>query len=171
MKAWGHLKKEGTAGNIIKEMTALWNKMMTGKIQVEQIFEDSDLEIAFEIRRIVFILEQKVPEKEEFDEFDMECEHFLGYYGIDPAGTARMRITEQGVKLERFAVLPEFRRKKVGSEILKRLIEEARLHKPEKIYLHAQTEVKRFYEKHGFVSEGEEFIEADIPHIKMILKK
>ncbi len=171
MKAWGHINTEGTAGNIIKEMTALWNKMMTGKISIEQIFEDADLEIAFEIRRIVFILEQKVTEKEEFDEFDMNCEHFLGYYGIDPAGTARMRTTEKGVKLERFAVLPEFRRKKVGSEILKRLIEEAKMHKPEMIYLHAQTEVRRFYEKHGFAAEGHEFIEADIPHIKMILKK
>ena len=33
--------------------------------------------------------------------------------------------------------------------------------------LHAQTHALGFYEKHGFVAEGEEFMEAGIPHFVM----
>ena len=34
-------------------------------------------------------------------------------------------------------------------------------------YLHAQEAVVGFYERLGFVVEGERFFEADIPHVAM----
>ena len=37
----------------------------------------------------------------------------------------------------------------------------------EELMLHAQTWTVGFYESLGFVAEGEEFEEADIPHITM----
>jgi predicted GNAT family N-acyltransferase len=36
--------------------------------------------------------------------------------------------------------------------------------------LHAQCNAKGFYEKSGFVPRGDVFMEADIPHIEMVLK-
>ena len=34
-------------------------------------------------------------------------------------------------------------------------------------YLHSQSHAKAFYERHGYVVEGEEYLEAGIPHIAM----
>jgi len=36
------------------------------------------------------------------------------------------------------------------------------------IYLNAQESVIKFYEKLGFISKGEIFYEANIPHQKMV---
>ena len=38
-------------------------------------------------------------------------------------------------------------------------------------YLHAQTYAVKFYERFGFIAEGDEFEEAGIPHLQMRLKK
>jgi hypothetical protein len=37
----------------------------------------------------------------------------------------------------------------------------------EECILHSQTPVLRFYQTLGYIAEGEEFYEADIPHYKM----
>jgi predicted GNAT family N-acyltransferase len=38
------------------------------------------------------------------------------------------------------------------------------------LVLHAQTHAIDFYNKHGFQIEGDEFLEAGIPHRRMTLK-
>jgi len=124
--------------------------------------------IAFEIRRKVFEEEQKVPREEEFDEYEEACRHYLVYLDDLPVGTARWRKTEKGVKLERFAVLKEYRNSGAGSEVLKKVLEEV---KPlqKKIYLHAQLPAINFYRKAGFETEAEMFSEANIDHYLMVL--
>ena len=57
------------------------------------------------IRRIVFIEEQKVPKDLEVDGLDLACVHFLADSDGRPAGTARLRITDDHhAKAERVAV-------------------------------------------------------------------
>jgi predicted GNAT family N-acyltransferase len=123
---------------------------------------------AFEIRRKVFVIEQQVPADEEFDEYEKESQHFLAIYNNIPAGTARWRFTNYGIKLERFAVLEEFRKMKVGSKILSEILKEV-VPFDKKIYLHAQIQAVDFYQKFGFVKKGEIFSECDIEHYKMEL--
>jgi predicted GNAT family N-acyltransferase len=65
------------------------------------------------------------------------------------------------------AVLPEFRRRGLGRVVLRSLIDEAAARDVQGLYLHAQTQALAFYEKEGFLAEGEEFFECDIPHRKM----
>jgi len=122
----------------------------------------------FEIRRLVFVIEQEVPAHEEYDEHETTSQHFLAKYQGIPCGTCRYRTTENGIKLERFAVLKTYRRKAVGSELVKAVLSSIGETK-QKIYLHAQTHAEPFYEKHGFSAEGELFYEAGIPHHKMSL--
>jgi hypothetical protein len=60
----------------------------------------------FEIRRKVFVEEQKVSSEDEFDEFEASAQIiFWLFMMIMPVATARWRATEKGIKLERFAVL------------------------------------------------------------------
>jgi predicted GNAT family N-acyltransferase len=123
------------------------------------------LEQAFAIRRKVFVEEQKVSEEEEF-EFEDACDHFLIFSKGKPVGTARLRITDKGVKLERFAFLKEARGKGLGHDLLRYMITDARkFGKP--IYLHAQATVVDFYKKQGFVITGPKFMEAGIEHYPM----
>ena len=49
------------------------------------------------------------------------------------------------------------------------LIEEARRRNHRRLLLHAQTRARRFYETRGFRAEGDEFMEAGIPHVLMAL--
>lgn len=124
---------------------------------------------AFEIRSKVFVEEQKVDSREEFDQFEDICLHYLLYYKDSPAGTARWRETEKGIKLERFAVLKEFRGKGLGEMLVRTVLSDV-LPKKMKLYLHAQLTAVPLYEKCGFKKQGEIFSECDIDHYLMSYK-
>jgi GNAT superfamily N-acetyltransferase len=91
-----------------------------------------------------------VKEEEEFDEYDSLSRHFLGFYEKNPCGNARVRTTENGIKLERFCVLLPYRNRNVGQNLVLKLVEEAKLSNTLQIYLHAQIQALGFYEKLGF---------------------
>ncbi|MBC8112721.1 MAG: GNAT family N-acetyltransferase, partial [Verrucomicrobia bacterium] len=92
-------------------------------IEVRLIELPEDLQKAFAIRKAVFVLEQSVPADEEY-EFEEESRHFLAFSGEMACGTARWRYTEKGIKLERFAVLIDFRSQQVGSALVKAILED-----------------------------------------------
>ena len=120
------------------------------------------------VRRAVFIEEQHVPKALELDEADKTCHHVLATNADNqPIGTGR--IGPDG-HIGRMAVLKEYRRQGVGSALLAALLDYARQEQYSNVYLHAQLSAIPFYEKHGFVAEGEEFIDAGIAHRNMILK-
>jgi predicted GNAT family N-acyltransferase len=120
------------------------------------------------IRNEVFIKEQKVDREIEF-EHEEESVHFLGFYEDDAIATARYRETDEGIKLERFATLEEFRNKNVGAAMLSRVLEDV-LPLKKKVYLNSQLKAVPFYKRHGFEEEGEHFFEADIEHVKMVFR-
>lgn len=124
-------------------------------------------DIARNIRYQVFYVGLNIPAEIDCDGFDKEAQHYLLLLNKLPVATARWRETENGIKLERFAVLSEYRNNNIGKELLLEMLKDV---KPLRntIYLHAQHNAVRFYEKNGFVKEGEPFYEADIEHHKMI---
>lgn len=143
------------------------------EITVRKINDEPELSQAFDIRRVVFVREQKVPVEEEFDFYDEESEHYLAYYGDTPCGAARWRLTDLGksIKLERFAVLKEYRNKGVGSALVKKTLEDAlEVIGCDKIYLNAQLDAVPLYQRFGFVPVGEVFLECDIEHLQMELR-
>ena len=140
-------------------------------VSVNKIEDPADLKAAFAIREKVFVEEQKVPTDAEYDEHEDVARHYLARYNGVPCGAARWRKTSNGVKLERFAVLPEYRNKAVGTEILKQVLQDVEGTYPNaEIYLHAQLPAVPFYARQGFAPVGEKFSECDIEHYKMILR-
>ena len=129
--------------------------------------DQKNTDAAFDIRRKVFVIEQEVEEREEYDEFEHTSIHYLVFVNEKPVGTARWRITENGIKLERFAVLKEYRNAGAGRAVLLKVLEDV---KPldRKIYLNAQVTAMKFYEREGFITEGEMFIECNIKHFRMV---
>ncbi|MGV0035050.1 MAG: GNAT family N-acetyltransferase [Candidatus Azotimanducaceae bacterium WSBS_2022_MAG_OTU7] len=117
------------------------------------------------IRHLVFIVEQKVPKDEEWDGKDEESWHWLATDTNDaPIGTARLLPDGQ---IGRMAVLSNYRKFGVGAALLEQAVEKARHLGFSSVFLNAQTHALGFYEKAGFVAEGEEFQEADIAHYRM----
>jgi predicted GNAT family N-acyltransferase len=136
---------------------------------VEKISSDGILQEAFNIRKLVFVQEQNVDEKEEY-EFEEDSHHYIAKIDDQFVGTARWRVTDKGVKLERFAVLKNYRSRGVGSALLSTMLKEIP-HNDMIIYLHAQVTAIGLYKKFGFVETGNLFEEANIQHYKMILQK
>jgi predicted GNAT family N-acyltransferase len=117
------------------------------------------------VRWKVFVEEQRVPEDEEWDEHDPRCRHVLAAAADGmPVGTGRLLPDGH---IGRMAVLKEWRGGGIGSALMRRLLLLAREARHETVRLHAQTHAIGFYRKHGFVAEGEEFMEAGIPHFVM----
>ncbi len=136
------------------------------KITVKKITNHTDLEIAFAIRKQVFVIEQNCPAHLEFENEEVS-HHFLAFADEIPAGVCRWRQTPNGYKCERFAVLKQFRSLGVGSYLLADLLADLPPNS-HNIYLHAQLTAMGLYAKFGFVAKGEIFNEAGIQHYKMV---
>ncbi|MCC6817443.1 MAG: GNAT family N-acetyltransferase [Bacteroidia bacterium] len=135
-------------------------------VEVKKIKSHEERDLAFEIRRRVFVIEQAVDATEEYDEDDEKCTHFIAYLEGNPAGTARWRFKDKGIiKLERFAVERQYRGKGIGAALVKAVLED--LPVAEKVMMHAQLHAIPFYEKQGFITYGPEFEEAGIRHFAM----
>ena len=139
-----------------------------GRLSVEHRYttwnDDSD-QIYF-VRKAVFVEEQGIPEDLDFDGLDPECWHVLTCTSkSEPIGTARM---QRDGHIGRIAVLKNWRRKGVGARLLASLVKKAVEQDLTGVYLHSQAQAVSFYEKRGFRKEGDIFMEADIPHQKMV---
>jgi len=135
------------------------------------------------IRCQVFQQEQGVAESLEFDGEDEAAVHFLAYWGDRAVGTTRLRYLagtavtvpahvsppnpETVAKIERVAVLREYRGQCIGQKLMEAAIAYLHQQKITVIKLNAQLSVQKFYERLGFQPQGDIFDEADIPHITM----
>mgnify|MGYP002075675207 CR=1 FL=1 len=120
------------------------------------------------IRRAVFVVEQGIAAAMEFGDpaADARARHWLATTEDgEPAGCVR-RLDD---RLGRLAVLPAQRRRGIGAALVRRVIRDALEQGLPGLYLHAQSQASGFYEQLGFLVEGEEFIEAGLPHVRMAL--
>ncbi|MBO0473671.1 GNAT family N-acetyltransferase [Enterococcus ureasiticus] len=124
---------------------------------------------AVKIRRQVFMLEQGVPGEIEIDKYEAACIHFVLYGDENEAiSTCRLLPLEDGlIKLQRMAVQKEYRGKDYGRLI----VESAEQFSKEQGYramtLGAQITALGFYERIGYIKEGEMFLDANIEHYQM----
>ncbi|MGG3888406.1 GNAT family N-acetyltransferase [Metabacillus fastidiosus] len=136
-------------------------------MEIEIVTTDKQLEDAFNIRKIVFVEEQKVPIEEEIDQFENEADHLVLYDGEKPVGAARFRVVDEYGKLERICILKDYRNKGAGSLIMEYLENLASQRGLNKIKLNAQTKAVPFYERFGYKTVSELFMDAGIPHVTM----
>jgi predicted GNAT family N-acyltransferase len=132
-------------------------------------FEDNDFAIIKDIRKNVFANELGIPESNLFDKYDETCDHFILFDEKNPIGTIRFVRVEKNVKLERMAILSEFRAKSYGKNAILQLKEYYQTQGYSKIILDSIYHVRAFYKKCGFLEEGEIFQRVGIDHIRMSL--
>ena len=144
-------------------------------------FHDAHIEIgrwqvlkkaAQAVRHAVFVEEQRIPAELERDPADAGCVHAVVFNAAGQAvGTGRLLPLPDGVmKLGRLAVLRSWRGRGVGQALLQALLDAAREQGAREVMLHAQQSAASFYLEAGFKPRGEEFMEAGIPHLEMVLE-
>lgn len=128
-----------------------------------------EYKLALSIRKEVFVLEQKVPEEIEVDQYEGSCEHFLTTIDGEPAATGRLRVKDAYIKFERIATRKRFRGQGVGRNLMDAMLKHATQKYPQLTpYMHSQLDAVPFYQKLGWISQGEVFFEANIPHMAMV---
>ena len=125
------------------------------------------------LRSEVFVVEQKCA-YQDLDNKDEKALHLVGEENNKII--AYTRIFRKGdffknSSIGRVLVKKEYRNKDYGRKIMISSIEKLKKEpKEEKIELSAQKYLLKFYSEFGFEKIGEEYLEDNIPHVKMILK-
>lgn len=144
--------------------------ILTPKINLIKLnFSDHDFEIIRNIRKNVFADELRISESELFDEYDETCDHFVIFDEKNIVGAVRFVLLEKNIKLERMAILSEFRTKNYGKNTIIQLKEYYHARGYTKIILDSIYSVNGFYKKCGFLEEGGIFQRVGIDHIRMSL--
>lgn len=131
------------------------------------ITNEEDLKAAFDIRKKVFVDEQGVPAENEYDEFDETAKHVLVLYNGEPAATGRLREVDGVAKLQRICVLESHRKYGLGRAVMEALESIARDGGLKEAKLNGQTHAEPFYNKLGYRTVSDIFLEEGIPHVTM----
>ena len=121
------------------------------------------------VRTQVFVQEQGIDAKDEWDTADADAVHAVvtNRFG-HPLGTARLLKKSPGVaQIGRMAVVRVMRGSGLGGQLLNALVDIAKARGDKEVLLHAQTSAQAFYAREGFVPVGEPFDEVGIAHIEM----
>ncbi len=139
---------------------------------VKRFQELTSIEL-YEILRLraeVFVVEQDCV-YQDVDGNDEKALHILGIKNNEVVAYAR--IFDQGLYFEeasigRVVVAEKERRFKYGHALIDTSIEAVKAHyKVSCIKISAQIYLKKFYESHGFVASGANYLEDNIPHVAM----
>ena len=117
-------------------------------------------------RTEVFLLEQKII-CQDMDDVDYECLHCFLFDGKRVQACLRAFLSGEGeVTIGRVVSIEH--KKGLGRELMQKSLEEIKKHFDcKKIVVHAQTQAEGYYEKMGFSTVSEEFMEENIPHVMM----
>lgn len=124
---------------------------------------------ALTIRYKVFVDEQKVPADLEIDEFEDSSLHLVLYEKNKPIATARIyELADAVYKVQRVAVLKDYRNSGIGTRLMEEIEQKAEMHKAKTLTLGSQNTAIPFYKKLGYQVASKEFMDAGIPHHTMV---
>ncbi|HWS27837.1 MAG TPA: GNAT family N-acetyltransferase, partial [Xanthomonadales bacterium] len=141
--------------------------MIDDRYFIEPAVWSVDADALKAVRTAVFIVEQQIPERDEWDADDEAADHVLARSrdGV-PIGTGRLLADG---RIGRMAVVKEWRGEGVGAAMLRHLMERAAARGMRRLKLSSQKYAVPFYAQAGFVVDGPEYLECDIPHQGMLL--
>jgi ElaA protein len=130
-----------------------------------------ELYAAMRLRQEVFVIEQECAYLDA-DGIDLHSWHLLGR---DAAGTlqACLRIVPPGLKYDEASIgrvcsAGAVRGTGAGRALVAEgVLQAERLFPGRGLRISAQARLRRFYEDFGFIAEGAEYLEDNIPHVEM----
>lgn len=118
------------------------------------------------LRDLVFVVGQKITSEPEVDGLDPECHHAMLRRDHRVIGTARIFASRNPIVVGRVAVHGDFQKQGLGTELM-RQVQQWIGNRPAE--LHAQAHLEPWYTTLGWRRVGDVFIEAEIPHVTMVL--
>lgn len=118
------------------------------------------------IREQVFIKEQNIAPSDEWDALDAVSTHFVLYQDQQAVATARLLADNS---IGRVAVLKAARGQNLGLALMQYVLCYAKQHGRLSVQLSSQVHAMAFYQRLGFMAEGAEYLDCNIPHIRMCL--
>ena len=144
---------------------------MEYKIRTFDELSNRELYSILRLRSEIFVVEQNCV-YQDLDNKDLNAYHLMAVENGELIGY--LRILNKGVSYKeasigRVVVKKEYRRKKLGLEIINKGIDFIiNTMKEKEVRISAQVYAKNLYEKAGFVEVSEEYLEDDIPHVEML---
>ena len=140
------------------------------QLEIRLASTPDEISKVFAIRAAVFMAEQTCPYEEEFDGNDYAGAHVIGFVNGEAAAVLRIRYFADFVKLERLAVLPEFRRTLIAKEVVEHAIAICRRKGYRKMYGHAQKRLVGLWRRFGFepMHKNTPLIFSDHEYVEML---
>lgn len=130
-----------------------------------------DLSEPHALRRAVFIDEQGFSEAEEWDDLDRDAVQLVVRDDGRAVASARLLRDGETGKIGRICVLKSHRGRALGDALVRFGIEHFRATPGiARVYLSAQDQALRFYERFGFTAYGEGYLDGTVPHHEMELR-
>lgn len=130
----------------------------------------AELYNVLQLRSEVFVVEQNCV-YQDIDGKDSKALHLIGTF--DGSIVAYARLFAPGyyfdnASIGRVVINANYRDRKWGHSLMQAAISGIKdYYGQDVITISAQLYLKKFYEGHGFIQEGDEYLEDDIPHIRM----
>jgi len=127
---------------------------------------------ALALRYDVFFRPHGLPEHVTIDKREAASKHFAAIVDGELVSYGRLTESEQGIfSISQMVTRPDRQGEGHGTLVLKRIIAYAVKKGAKRLSLNARVHCTAFYEKQGFVPDGEVFSSAltGIPHILMVL--
>jgi ElaA protein len=126
-----------------------------------------------QLRNEVFIVEQNCP-YQDCDNKDLLAWHLMGMQKDQLLAYSRLLapgISYSESSIGRVVSSPSTRKTGMGKKLMLESIEQIRkLFQTDSIRIGAQLYLQKFYESFGFISDGDIYLEDNIPHIQMLRK-
>lgn len=122
------------------------------------------------VRAAVFVDEQGVDPTLEYDGQDDDCLHYLAFADGQPVATARVRLLDDRIKIQRVAVLAPLRGTGLGAALMRAMMDDLACDPAAAgrfFFLSSQVQAIPFYEKLGYKVCSDEYPDAGIPHRDM----
>jgi ElaA protein len=136
--------------------------------------EKSDLYQIIQLRNQVFVVEQNCI-YQDADDKDQKAFHLFAKQNDKIIAYARMFKSGDyfdNASIGRVVVNPTFRKQHLGKKLMQKAIDFVLNDlKENSIEISAQTYLIKFYKDLGFIPFGKEYLEDNLPHIRMLYKK
>lgn len=142
-----------------------WKVISFNEFTVDELYD------LMQLRSQIFVVEQDCVYLDQ-DGKDKKALHVIGLKGKKICAYARLFNKGDyfdACSIGRVIVAEDERRYNYGHSLMKESIKAIKEHYGEDhIKISAQKYLKKFYESHGFIQTGEEYLEDGIPHIGML---
>ena len=149
-------------------MSISWKTKTFDELSTQELYQ------ILRLRSEIFVVEQNCV-YQDIDNKDQKALHLFGIF--EGEIIAYSRLFKPGDYFEfssigRVVVAEKHRDKNFGHELIDQsILEINRRFNVQNITISAQLYLKKFYESHGFVATSETYLEDDIPHIEMKIRK